>query len=80
MMYELALLYICSILKILQNRAIERKSKLTSVNHSEENKWKEFWNEWGQKLVLHACSHGSGSLCLKILDEMGCQLRYFITN
>ena len=54
----------------------ERKNKPSVDRHNEEVEWKKFWDEWSPKLVLHACKHSSGSHCVKVLDEMGCELRY----
>ena len=69
-------LNVSRILKVLQDRVAERKSKSSCDHHSEEAEWKKFWNEWSSKLLLHACKLSSGSLCVKVLDEMDCPLRY----
>lgn len=51
--------YPCSILRTLQERIVERDSHPGAEQSTEKNAWDEFWREWGPKLFVYACSHGS---------------------
>ena len=50
----------------------KQKSKTGSESCKEKDEWMTFWGEWGTKLLLYACLHGSYS-SVKLLVEMGCQ-------
>ena len=48
-----------SILRTLQERITERDSYPGAEQNIEKNAWNNFWEEWGPKLFVYACSHGS---------------------
>ena len=50
---------LCSILRTLQERFVERDSLPGAEQNKEMNAWKVFWEEWGPKLFIYACSGGS---------------------
>lgn len=61
----------CSILRTLQERIVERESQPSAEQNKEKNAWNHFWEEWGPKLLIHACSHGSVDV-VKLFVEMKC--------
>lgn len=66
---------ICSILRTLQERIVERDSHPCEMQSIEKNAWEEFWKDLGPDLLIHACSHGSVD-AVKLLVEMKCPLNY----
>ena len=46
-------------MKTLQERIVERDSHPSGEQNKEKNAWETFWKEWGPKLFIYACSHGS---------------------
>lgn len=58
-----------SILRTLQERIAERESHPGAEQNKEKNAWEAFWKEWGPKLFVYACSHGSVE-AVKFLMEL----------
>ncbi len=48
---------------------MERESRPGAEQNKEKNAWDAFWKEWGPKLFVYACSHGTVE-AVKFLMEM----------
>lgn len=66
---------ICSILRTLQERIVERDSHPCEMQNAEKNAWEVFLKKLGPKLLLCACCNGSVD-AVKLLVEMKCSLNY----
>ena len=48
-----------SILQSLQERAVKREQRQNAKQNNEKTQWKKFWEDYGRKLLVHACSSRS---------------------
>lgn len=73
--YNIALSWLSSILKTLQERIEERESHPGAEQNREKNAWEDFWNEMGPDLLIYACEYGTVD-AVKLLLGMNCPLCY----
>jgi hypothetical protein len=61
-----------SIIQTLKERVDERESKPCAEQNMEKLAWDSFWEEWGPKLLLYACSCGSVDIVKLLVKDMKC--------
>lgn len=59
-------------MQTLKERVDERESKPCAEQNIEKLAWDTFWEEWGPKLLLYACSYGSVDIVKLLVKDMLC--------
>ena len=63
-------------MRTLKERVDERESKPCAEQNMEKLSWNNFWEEWGPKLLLYACSYGSVDIVKLLVKDMACLPNY----